>query len=395
MAQVRLDWARVADADTAGYNVYRRVSTGSWPSQPLDVVPQPDVGFTPFYLDTTPLAGTTYEYRVTAFDLTGNESAASSVITAVIPAAPSIPTALTVVSGSNKATLDWANTAGATSYGIYRDGVRIGTATSSAYVDATAIGGATYGYSVTSISVWGESAPTAEVSATPTAPVTTDPEIPGVVAPVTTTVGLTFSDLIARVRNAVGDCTEAEAKGWLNDRYRQMVARSRFRMTQTTLGTTNAGQSDYAISADIVDLESLMVGGSVYNSDNPSTLWNLKAGKSRLYSHVAGIFVSDPSSTGPSQIELYPAPSTSGVDITGLVALQPSDLVDGTDEPIIPADYREALADGATAIGLAQKDEKLQEADRYETRFWDAVEKLRVKAIGRIGSGPARIRIAR
>lgn len=68
---IRLNWAENIEADLAGYAVYRRELAGVY-SDPLIV------GLTsPDYTDVSVANGTTYVYRVSAFDSSGNQSAFS------------------------------------------------------------------------------------------------------------------------------------------------------------------------------------------------------------------------------------------------------------------------------------------------------------------------------
>ena len=72
-ASIDLSWQPVADANLAGYIVYRRETDGSWkrvsPAQPL-------VG--PAFHDAQVEPGHTYHYQVSAIDHTGHESARSA-----------------------------------------------------------------------------------------------------------------------------------------------------------------------------------------------------------------------------------------------------------------------------------------------------------------------------
>lgn len=96
-AKVVLDWAENTEPDLAGYRLYRRNSDGTWPSTPLA---SPSASS---FTDTTLANGTTYTYRVTAYDTSGNESAASGEASAT-PAAPAVksyrPAGYALVSGS-------------------------------------------------------------------------------------------------------------------------------------------------------------------------------------------------------------------------------------------------------------------------------------------------------
>jgi predicted small lipoprotein YifL len=77
--RVRLVWRASEAEDFVGYHVYRRERDGEFrrvSEQPLT---------TPEFVDTGVTAGETYQYRVTALDQAGNESAPSSEVRAAIP----------------------------------------------------------------------------------------------------------------------------------------------------------------------------------------------------------------------------------------------------------------------------------------------------------------------
>jgi hypothetical protein len=74
--KVKLDWADNAEGDLAGYRVYRRSSDGTWPSSPLASAT------VSAFTNTGLKNGTTYTYRVTAYDGSGNESAPSAAVAA-------------------------------------------------------------------------------------------------------------------------------------------------------------------------------------------------------------------------------------------------------------------------------------------------------------------------
>jgi hypothetical protein len=71
-ASVSLDWADNTEADRAGYRVYRANADGTWPSTSIATTTASS------YLDTGRTNGTTYTYRVTAFDTSGNQSTPSA-----------------------------------------------------------------------------------------------------------------------------------------------------------------------------------------------------------------------------------------------------------------------------------------------------------------------------
>jgi hypothetical protein len=75
---VALSW-NPSSSPVVGYNVYRRVSGGSYAKI------NPSVSATTSYTDTSVQSGTTYDYVTTAIDSSNVESAYSNQATATIP----------------------------------------------------------------------------------------------------------------------------------------------------------------------------------------------------------------------------------------------------------------------------------------------------------------------
>jgi hypothetical protein len=80
--RARLVWRQSEASDLAGYIVYRRGGTGArgdW----VRLTAQPITATT--WVDTTVASGQSYDYRVTAIDQTGNESAPSAEVHVAVP----------------------------------------------------------------------------------------------------------------------------------------------------------------------------------------------------------------------------------------------------------------------------------------------------------------------
>jgi acid phosphatase type 7 len=73
---VGLDWNDNSEPDLSGYRVYRRNADGSWPTTPTATPTGSQ------WSDSGRTNGTTYTYRVTALDGSGNESTPSSTVSA-------------------------------------------------------------------------------------------------------------------------------------------------------------------------------------------------------------------------------------------------------------------------------------------------------------------------
>lgn len=183
-----LDWDNNAEPDLSGYRVYRSNDQTTWSRiATATSSAHSDAGLT---------NGTTYYYRVTALDFSGNES--SPATGSGVPndrTAPTKPTGLLAKPGNNWVSLDWADNSpadGVASYSVHRttdppgtDPITgtalprswniIATVSDSTYVDGTAANGSTYYYLVTASDTAGNTSPgSEEASATPSQAITVE-----------------------------------------------------------------------------------------------------------------------------------------------------------------------------------------------------------------------------
>ena len=182
-SQIDLDWANNTEGDLDHYNVYRSTTSGFTPDAG-NFVAETTVSN---YSDTGLSAGTTYYYKVTAVDTSGNESDPSAEASATTEAPdttpPAAPTGLTATAVStSQIDLDWNNnTEGDLDhYNVYRSttsgftpgaGNFVTETTVSNYSDTGLSAGTTYYYKVTAVDTSGnESNPSAQASATTEAP---------------------------------------------------------------------------------------------------------------------------------------------------------------------------------------------------------------------------------
>jgi len=155
-AQVTVSWTVVAGASS--YNVYRSTNAGSQGSKLGS-------SSTSVYSDTTAVNGATYFYEVTADNAAGEglASAQSSGATPTVPVnVPTAPTGVNATAGNAQVTVSWTGVTGAPSYNIYRStsrgsqGSKLGSSSTTVYLDVTAVNGTTYYYAVTADNAAGE-----------------------------------------------------------------------------------------------------------------------------------------------------------------------------------------------------------------------------------------------
>ena len=167
--QINLSWT--ASTGATSYNVKRATVSGG----PYTTVATGVTGTT--YNNTGLTASTTYYYVVSAVNTAG-ESPNSAQASATTPAnpPPPAPTGLTATAGNAQVTLSWTASTGATSYNIKRATVSGGpyttiatNVTSLSYTNTGLVNGTVYYYVVSAVNANGESANSAQVSATPSA----------------------------------------------------------------------------------------------------------------------------------------------------------------------------------------------------------------------------------
>ena len=185
--QVSLSWSAPTSnggSTVSTYNVYLSKSSGS---QGTVVSSQPSKTFTATNLQN----GATYYFEVTAVNAVGegppSVQVAATPSTAPAgpapgaPVPPGAPTGLTASAGSAQVSLSWSAPApnggsAVTGYDVYlsttpgSQGQEIASEAATSYIATGLQNGATYYFEVTAVSTAGQSPPSAQVSATPTAP---------------------------------------------------------------------------------------------------------------------------------------------------------------------------------------------------------------------------------
>jgi fibronectin type 3 domain-containing protein len=168
-AQVSLTWT--AGANATSYNVKRSATTGG----PYTTVSSPTAAS---FTDTGLTNGTAYFYVVSAANSAGaSANSAEATAKPTAPAqAPAIPTGLTATASNGQVNLAWSASASATSYNVKRSTTtggpytKISSPATTNFTDTGLTNGTTYFYVVSAVNATGESANSAQASATPVAP---------------------------------------------------------------------------------------------------------------------------------------------------------------------------------------------------------------------------------
>jgi fibronectin type 3 domain-containing protein len=132
------------------------------------------------YSDNAVVNGTTYYYVLSAVNTSGESSNSSIVSATPQSSVPAAPTGLIASASSERVTLAWTASSGATSYNVKRAASASGPfntiaagVTATGYSDTAVVNGTTYYYVVSAVNAGGESPNSIVVSATPRATTTT------------------------------------------------------------------------------------------------------------------------------------------------------------------------------------------------------------------------------
>jgi fibronectin type 3 domain-containing protein len=166
-AQVALNWTGSSGA--TGYYVKRSTTTGGPYTQIATQAATSDT-------DTGLINGTKYFYVVSAYNSAGQSANSAEVNATPVLPPPATPAGVAATPGNAQVSLTWTASSGATSYHVKRSTssgaeTQISAPTSTSYTDTGLTNGVKYFYVVSAVNSGGESANSAEVSATPVAPV--------------------------------------------------------------------------------------------------------------------------------------------------------------------------------------------------------------------------------
>jgi len=167
--KVILSWT--ASAGATSYRVYRGTTSFGESATPIasgiTATTYTNIGLT---------NGTTYYYRVAAFNATGNSPEGNQTAAIPLPPPP-VPTGLTATAGNVSVVLSWTATASATSYNVYRGTTSFGQSatpittgiTATTYTNAGLVNGVTYYYRIAAVNLGGNSAEGNQAGAMPVA----------------------------------------------------------------------------------------------------------------------------------------------------------------------------------------------------------------------------------
>jgi hypothetical protein len=214
---------------------------------------------------------------------------------------------------------------------------------------------------------------------------------------------MTFDDLVTRLVSLY-DVTTTRAAEVANERLQRMLAEAKSLRAIKTIGTTVANQSSYALDATVVQVYKVKIpyatGTINYEgTESLEDLWDVDSGISEPTNpdtaYWFAIEADSDSSQTTDNIRIYPAPGTSGVTITGLVALRPATITYGSSTVLpIPLNAHEHLLAGCKAE-LSDEDARQDESAKFEAVYQAGIGRLRGDVQSRgVGSGRHRMRVA-
>jgi fibronectin type 3 domain-containing protein len=227
-SQININWTNVANE--TGYNLYRSLNDVSYTG--ITTLGANVTGFTNSGLS----AGTTYFYKIEAFNAEGTSPLSGATSTTTIVAPPSAPFISSVTAGITSLTLGWSDVANETGYNLYRSlngiaysGITTLGAGSTRYVDAGLTSNTLFYYQIEAFNAGGTS-PRAFTSTASTLP-----NIPAAPS------NLRFTNITENAISIAWDDNSTNEAGFV-------IQGSLAGITYTQLATTGAGVTNYTSS---------------------------------------------------------------------------------------------------------------------------------------------------
>lgn len=188
------------------------------------------------------------------------------------------------------------------------------------------------------------------------------------------------------------DVTEARILKWLNEAHRKLISRSTVLRKRLEVGPSVAGQANYELPDEVVQIREVLVGGRAYGTGRHS---DISVGSYLLIDGTGGVTAQDSTPGGAAQIALIPAPPEDGLSVQVYAVCRADDLVVGDDTTIgSPEEFDEDLIAGAIATGLAREAMRPDLAVPFRQQHEGACTELLKQTRRRYrGPGPTQIRV--
>ncbi len=185
----------------------------------------------------------------------------------------------------------------------------------------------------------------------------------------------TFGDLRASLDDLAGlDLDPAQRDALINEGHREIATRSEWYRAEIELGPTVAAQVAYTLPSDVYRVLNLTVGGLRYEPASRTQITRINQDERFLL--VDGLWWQSYSATNVHQISLYPTPGAA-VAVNALVIERPPLMTLPTDVPVVPEEFRQAIADYAAGIAFASVEDNADMRVFYSGEFERKVADLR------------------
>jgi hypothetical protein len=196
----------------------------------------------------------------------------------------------------------------------------------------------------------------------------------------------------------------ANVLGWITEAVQSAVAEAQWLKQVRELGPTVVAQPQYLMDADIVDLATLRVAGSLpWARTNLDKMWRLEAGYGWVRDAPGAFAQGEDAQSGQDVsnaqkwVRLWPVPTTAGQSIEADCAVQhPAFAASDATVIQIPDDIVRSIAvDGAIGLGLQYAHGRADLAAGFMQSWADGKKRLEKRTKSRMGSGPHQAQVGR
>jgi hypothetical protein len=185
----------------------------------------------------------------------------------------------------------------------------------------------------------------------------------------------TFDDLRLFVDEFADlDLDENDRDARINEGYAELCIRSEWSLARKEFGPVAQGVELYALGDDVARIRSVRRNGRLLQEISEDTRDAIVSGQA-VVTPTDGCYYISSDENAVRQLGLYPAPQRDDT-ISARIVRRPSPMLDATDVPDVPYEFRGAIAAYAASKVYAYSEDDPQLADRANEEFEVGVRRL-------------------
>lgn len=185
----------------------------------------------------------------------------------------------------------------------------------------------------------------------------------------------TFDDLRLFVDEFADlDLDESDRDARINEGYAELCIRAEWTLARKDFGPATEGVELYALGDDVARIRSVRRNGKLLREISEDERDAIESGQA-VVTPTDGCYYISSDENAVRQLGFYPAPKRDD-SISARIVRRPTEMIDATDVPDVPYEFRGAIAAYAAAKVYAYSEDDPNLADRANEEFEIGVRRL-------------------